>query len=50
MPTLTHIILNEASQVLVGKYMVSTVVKMLSTVPAFGVTLHLPFQDADMLS
>jgi len=44
-----HIILDEASQVLVDEHMVSTVVKMLSTLPAFGVTLHLAFQDAHAL-
>jgi len=49
-PSPTHIILNEASQVLVDEYMVSTVVKMLSTLPAFGVTLHLAFQDAHALA
>jgi hypothetical protein len=48
-PSPTHIILDEASQVLVDEYMVSTVVKMLSTLPAFGVTLHLAFQDANAL-
>jgi len=48
-PTPTHIIVDEASQVLVDEHMVSTVVKMLSTLPAFGVTLHLAFQDAHAL-
>jgi hypothetical protein len=48
-PSPSHIILDEASQVLVDEYMVSTVVKMLSTLPAFGVTLHLAFQDAHAL-
>lgn len=48
-PSPTHIILDEASQVLVDEYMVSTVVKMLSTLPAIGVTLHLAFQDAHAL-
>jgi len=48
-PSPTHIILDEASQGLVDEYMVRTVVKMLSTLPAFGVTLHLAFEDANAL-
>ena len=48
-PAPVHIIVDEASQVLVDEHMVSTVVKMLSTLPAFGVTLHLAFQDAHAL-
>jgi len=35
--------------VLVDEHMVSSVVKVLSTLPAFGVTLHLAFQDAHAL-
>jgi len=33
----------------VDEYLVSTVVKVLSTLPTFGVTLHLEFQDANAL-
>lgn len=49
-PAPVHIIVDEASQVLVDEHMVSTVVKMLSTLPSFGVTLHLAFQDAHALA
>ena len=48
-PSPTRIILDEASKVLVDEGMVSTVVKMLSTPPAFGITLHIAFQDAHAL-
>jgi hypothetical protein len=40
-----HIVVDEASQVLTTGELVSQVVHMMSKLPAFGISLHLAFQD-----
>jgi len=40
-----HIVVDEASQVLTTSELVSQVVHMMSRLPAFGISLHLAFQD-----
>jgi len=40
-----HIIIDEASQMLTTASLVSSVVRMLSLLPAYGISVHLAFQD-----
>jgi len=44
-----HIVIDEASQVLISADLVSTVARMLSLLPAYNVSLHLAFQDTNAI-
>lgn len=44
-----HIIIDEASQMLVTGMLVSSVVKILSLLPAYGISAHLNFQSFDAI-
>ncbi|MCB2160637.1 hypothetical protein KQH40_00965 [bacterium] len=43
--TPTHIVIDEASQMLTSSALVSSVVRMLSLLPAYNISVHLAFQD-----
>jgi hypothetical protein len=44
-----HIVIDEASQILTNASLVASVVRMISLLPAYGISVHLAFQDMKAL-
>lgn len=49
-PPRTHIVVDEASNVMTTAAVVTAVVRMISLLPAFGISVHLAFQDFKALT